>query len=383
MAIANGIIFYAGRRLADITTVVPLLLFRLSGLRWLVGAGHSIIFIARAIPQVVASRWVDTAERKRPIFIWCALIRFLTIMAMGVSVLYASRVGYTVALVLLLSFFALRTLAQGVSSLAWSDIVARSVPTTKRGSLWKWRMVGGLFLVLLFSAPAVRYMLGDDAPYEFPANYAVLILVSGIITGIGWFVFAMVREPEGKPAKHTLTMKQHLARGMRFVTEDANYRRLMRVRICLSAAGAIVPFFIAFAVDVWGFRDAIAATFITVQILSQMGGSFLSGWISDRLGNRKLLVVSGITLFFTSVFAAVGTYVTPPGGVMVLGHLITWRLLVMMACFVGSGVFMSQLFPAYTNYLIDIAPRRKLPSYIGFGSGFTVPIAAAPIVFGW
>ncbi|MFO7945653.1 MAG: MFS transporter, partial [Armatimonadota bacterium] len=164
---------------------------------------------------------------------------------------------------------------------------------------------------------------------------------------------------------------------------DANYRRLMRVRICLSAAGAIVPFFIAFAVDVWGFKDAIAATFITVQILSQMGGSFLSGWISDRLGNRKLLVVSGITLLATSVFAAVGTYLTPAGGVTVFGHLITWRLLVMMACFVGSGVFMSQLFPAYTNYLIDIAPRRKLPSYIGFGSGFTVPIAAAPMVFGW
>jgi MFS family permease len=157
----------------------------------------------------------------------------------------------------------------------------------------------------------------------------------------------------------------------------------MRVRICLSAAGSMTPFFIAFAVDRWGFGDAIAATFITVQILSQMGGSFLSGWISDRLGNRKLMIVSGITLVVTAAFAAVGSYLTPPGGFTAFGYEITWRLLVMMVCFVGSGMFMSQLFPGFMNYLIDIAPRRKLPSYIGFSSGFTLPIAAAPMVFGW
>ena len=383
LGIANGIIFTAANRLADLGTVFPLLLLRLSGLSWMVGMGHAITMVAPIVPQVLAARLVDTAPRKLPIFRWCAVIRFIASVAMGLSVLFAGTIGYSWALVGLLFFLTLRLLVQGISSQTFFHIIANSVPTTKRGSFWKWRQVGGLILVLLVSRPLLGYMLSADCAFEFPANYGVLILIAAVGMGIGWLTFAQVSEPETKPAGHLLTMRQHLARGMRLVRRDRYYRRLMRIRILLGAAGAITPFFIAFAVERWKFQDEVAAWFMVVQIAAQMVGSWIAGHISDKLGNQRLLILAGITIMCTAGFAAFGGYLTPPGAMYLLGQRLDYRMVVLVGCFIGSGLFMAELGPGYVNYLMDIAPRRKLPSYTAFASLFIVPIAVAPLAYGW
>ncbi len=383
LGIANGIIFTPANRLADLGTVIPLLLLRLSGLSWMVGMGHAITMVAPVVPQVLAARLVDTAPRKRPIYCWCAVIRFIGIVGMALSLLFAGTIGYGWALVGLLFCFTLRVLVQGITSQAFLHIIANSVPTTKRGSFWKWRQLGGLVLVLAFSWPLLRYMLSDDCPFEFPVNYGVLILIGALVMGLAWLIFSKVSEPEAKPAGHRLTMRQHLARGVRLLRRDRYYRRLVRIRILLSAAGAITPFFIAFAVQRWEFHDEVAASFMVVQIVAQMIGCWVAGYISDKLGNQRLLVLAAATILCTAAFAAFGGYLTPPGAMQLFGHRLHYRMAVLMGCFIGSGIFMAALGPAYMNYLMDIAPRRKLPSYTAFASLFIVPIALAPLAYGW
>ncbi len=383
LGIVNGILFIAANRLADLGTVFPLLLLRLSGLSWMVGMGHTITMVAPVIPQVVASRLVDTAPHKMPVFRWGAVIRFIGSVGMGLCVLFAGSIGYRTALVGLLLCFTLRLLAQGVSQQAFVHVIASSVPTTMRGSFWKWRQFGGLVVVLILSRPLVSYMLSADCSLEFPLNYGVLMLIAAVGMGLGWLAFAQAREPESKPAGHLLTMRQHLVRGMRLLRRDRYYRRLMRIRILLGASGAIRPFFIAFAVQSWGFHDEVAAWFIAVQIVAQMFGCWVAGYISDKLGNQRLLILAAATIMGTAACAAFGAYLTPPGAMQLFGYQVQYRMVVLMGCFIGSGLFLADLGPGYTNYLMDIAPSRKLPSYTAFASLFIVPIAIAPLAYGW
>ena len=35
------------------------------------------------------------------------------------------------------------------------------------------------------------------------------------------------------------------------------------------------------------------------------------------------------------------------------------------------------------NYMLDIAPAAKRPSYIGFGNAFLLPLSLAPVLVGW
>ena len=384
--IGNGTLFIAANRLADPATVIPLLLLRLSGVGWTVGLGYAISMLAPPLPGMLAARWLDTAPSKRRVFNWCSVGRFTGAIGVAITVLLAGVYGpqwYRWALVPLLGFFTLRLLAQGVSSPAFVYLLASSVPSTMRGSYWKWRQFTGLGLVLLFSRPLVRFFLSEDGPYQFPTNYGLLLLLASLVMGLSWLLLAFMVEPPGRPAGRQLTWAQHFARGVRLIRRDADYRRLLGAKVLLTAASSMSPFFIVFAVEDWLFPDYVAATFIGVQIVSQLVGSWISGYISDRLGNRKLMITAAAVTLTTAMIAGAGGLLTPEGGITVAGAYVSYRMMVIALCFIGYGLHQSELLPAYQNYMMDIAPRRKLPSYMGFASMFLVPVAVVPLLFGW
>ncbi len=383
LGIINGILVQSGNRLLDPMTMLPLLLLRLSGLTWIVGVLQTIIIVSPALPALFAAPWIDTAERKLPIFKLYSIIRFFALLAMAGSVLAGAYLGGTLVAALVLVFFASWFTAQAVSTMAFMDIVAKSTPTTMRGSFWMWRQIIGLFLVLTVAVPFIHYMVGDNAPADFPTNYGILLLVAALVLGISWLVYFQVKEPASKPARHKLPLRLHIARGIRFWRHDPRYRRMVRVLLLLASAGSVGPFFMALAVQQWSFPDTAVATFITVQILAQMGGSVLQGRVSDRLGNRAVLVVAAFVGLSTALVAVCGAAFAPLGGFQVLGYGISYRMLVLCLCFAGSGIYTAHIWPGQVNYLLDIAPERKRPSYLGFTNLFIVPVGVVPLIFGW
>ncbi|MFP3903272.1 MAG: MFS transporter [Armatimonadota bacterium] len=383
LAIANGILVALGNRLLDPVTILPLLVYRLSGLAGAVGILQAIFYAAPALTQLFAARWIDTAPRKRPIFNGYSAVRFIALMGMAGALLGGSYLSSTVILILLLSFFTLWFLAQGITTLAFMDMIARSVPTTKRGSLWMWRQSLGRILVLVIAIPFVHYMLRDNPPAPFPINYGYVVLCAAVVLGVAWLIFSRAEEPAGKPAGHTLTLRQHLARGLRLLRRDAHYRRLIRVQMLLISGGAIAPFLITFGAREWDLPDSVAATFLTVSIISHILGAFIVGKLSDNLGNRRVIILAGASILATSILSLVVTGFTPAGAVAVGGMEVSYRLLVLCICFLGVGLSMAAVFPGYMNYMMDIAPRRKRPSYFGFASVSLVPSGLAPLAFGW
>ncbi len=382
LGIVNGIVVEVGNRLADPMTVLPLLLIRLSGLTWMVGLLQAIVIVAPAIPAIAASRWVDAADRKLPIFRLYSTFRFLALIGMAVVVLLGRHISGISVAVLLLVFFAAWLIAQGVSTLAFLDLVAKSAPTTRRGSFWMWRQVVGLLLVVTVVVPFIHFMLSDAAPVEFPINYGVLLLAAALVLGVAWLVYAQVHEPPSKPARRILSMRQHVARGARIWDHDARLRRMVRVVLLLSSAGAIGPFFSTLGAKEWGFPDTAAATFMTVQMISQMIGSVIQGRVSDRHGNRLVLILASVTSLLNAGVATFAAWSAPTGGLLVCGYEVTYRMLLLCACFAGSGVFIALLGPGRMNYLMDIAPERKRPSYIGFTSVYLLPCGVVPIILG-
>ena len=93
LGIINGILVEVGNRLGDPQTVLPLLLLHLTGMTWTVGLVQATMILAPAIPAVLGSRWIDTAERKLPIFKLFSVIRFLALVGMAAAVLLGSQWG--------------------------------------------------------------------------------------------------------------------------------------------------------------------------------------------------------------------------------------------------------------------------------------------------
>ncbi|MFO7945652.1 MAG: MFS transporter [Armatimonadota bacterium] len=383
LAIVNGILVALGNRLLDPVTILPLLVYRLSGLAGAVGILQAIFYAAPALTQLFAARWIDTAPQKRPIFNGYSVVRFIALMGMAGALLGGAYLSHTVILILLLSFFTLWFLAQGITTLAFLDMIAKSVPTTRRGSLWMWRQSLGRVLVLVIAIPFVHYMLRADPPAPFPINYGYVVLSAALVLGISWLIFSRAEEPPGKPAGHTLTLRQHLARGLRLVRRDPHYRRLIRVQMLLISAMAIAPFLITFGAREWDLPDSVAATFLTVGIISHILGAFIVGRLSDSQGNRRVIILAGASILATSVLSLMVTSFAPVGVLDIFGLEVSYRVLVLCVCFLGVGMSMAAVFPGYMNYMMDIAPRRKRPSYFGFASVSLVPAGLVPLAFGW
>ena len=59
------------------------------------------------------------------------------------------------------------------------------------------------------------------------------------------------------------------------------------------------------------------------------------------------------------------------------------QVALLSAAFGAGGFYLSGLTIGSMNYMMDIAPERKRPSYLAFMSLFTLPMALAPMAYGW
>ncbi len=382
-AVANGIFAMAAFRVADRSTVVPLLIHKLSGAAWMVGLVLALWRVVRTLVQVFAARRLDARDHKKPYYIFSAFMRGGMFAAIAVALWFGQSISNTLLLLIVIVGLMGHSGGGAVASLSFNDILAKSIPTTRRGSLQMWRRMGALAIVLVVVTPFVRHMIGADSPFDFPRNFGVLFAVSVIGSAIGWTLFAQVREPKSRSGSRRLSMRQHLARGWQIIHNDKRYRRLIRVRLLTGLAAAVRPFFIVFATQVWGMSDEVAATFLGIQVASELLGAGVVGQISDRFGNRKAVLVAVCAMVLATVAgvtAAFGSFDIP---VAFGPWTINLRTVVLGAAFVGSGLFLASLMIGYMNYMMDIAPDSQRPSYLGFSAGFTMPLALAPVVFGW
>ncbi len=383
IAIFNGIVSMVGLRLADEGTIIPLIMHRLTGMAWVVGVTLGLCVIARTIAQIVVARRLDTLAYKKPTYIISAIVRCLALVGTGAALFWAESIGLRVAAALVLVGVLARSVGGAYANLGFTDMVAKAVPTTKRGSLWLWRRVIGLAIAGAVVTPMVRYLVGPTSPFPFPVNFAILFTSAAGIMSVAWLIFSTVEEPPSHASSRQLALRAHLVRGWRMLKRDAGYRRLIRTRLALGFAGAIRPFFIVFASKVWGLGDEVVATFMAVQIGAEVLAAIMTGRMSDRLGNRSVLLVSSMALT-VSALVAVGAAFGEWNFPLSIGPwTINAQVALLSVAFGAGGFYLSSLTIGSMNYMMDIAPERKRPSYLAFMGLFTLPMALAPMAYGW
>ncbi len=381
--IVNGIFAFTGSRVADPNTIVPLLIHRLSGAAWVVGLVLGLKGVIEALAQVAVARSLDSRDRKKPAYVLGSLTQSLTYIAVAVVLWFAESIPNAVVMAVFIVALLGYRAGLAISGLALNDILTKSIPTTRRGSVHMWRKLGALVVVFFGVTPFVAWAIGADAPFEFPRNFGVLFAASVAATGCGWLLFAQVREPASRATERTVTWRQHLRRGLTLFRDDCCYRRVIRIRLLVGIAAGIRPFLVVFATAVWNLPDEVAATFIATQICAEFLGAVVAGHISDRIGNRRailFMIWSMILCSAAAVLAAAATWDVP---LELFGREVNLQVIILGAAFVGSGLFLASLQIGYNNYLMDIAPEAQRPSYIGFSTAFTVPLAIAPMLFGW
>jgi MFS family permease len=370
LTVGEIICFAFGMALFDSSTVLASFIATLTGSAILLGLMPTVFQIGVGLPQLLAARFLANRQRKLPYIIWASFFRNLPLF-----LLFAATWASPSPAVLLATFFVcygLFAIGIGAESVAWLDVFAKICPQELRGKVFAvGRTIGNL--VSIGAGLLVARILAVDG--DFPRNYALLFLGTALLMTAAMTVFGSIKEPVEPPAPVPASEipqappddRAVLVQGRRVWRDDAAFRRLTLARVAYVAHLVATPFYLRFARDELGIDDAAVGLFVSAMMVGQIAGNLAWGWLSARVGNRRVVQWSLL------IAVALPPYVllTPflPQGAFLL-------------VYVAMGAVLAGEMIGWMNMLLDVSPTARRPLYISLHSTLLLPANLLPLAGG-
>jgi hypothetical protein len=359
LSVFNGALFNFASRLIDPPLVLTWFVSQLTASNFLIGLVTPLGQACWLLPQVFVSTRLQRMERKMPSYSLAAAIRVAVWLLLATAVWFVEVPAF-----LLLGFFLLygtAWVAGGLAGLSFFDVLAKTIPTRQRGSLFAWRQfLGGL---LGLGAGWVVQVLLNPATFPFPRGHALLFLLYAVTITPALGAFAAIREPPGEVVKESLSFGEQLRRVQRVLRSDEVYRRHMVARLALGVADIALPFYGVYAKRVLGAPDGMVGVYVATRVAAQLIFNLPWGWLSDRKGNR---VVMRLLSFGTGLAALVGVTLVI---VVDVGHLQgSWLAYLALPLFFLNGVVLPAKILSGSNYLLELVPEGERPLYLGLSN---------------
>jgi len=331
-------------------------------------------------PQLMVSNMAEARERKMPFYVIPAGARFVFLLLMTLSTYLLGASQPRLLMIVFSLLYFVHSSCSGVCGIAFWDIIGKTVPANKRGRFMALRgFLGGI--LGFASGFYVRYMLSEDGP-AFPSNYAYLFITAALFQAGTSLSFALVREPVTAAKKDRVPFRKHLSQGLQIFRTDRDYRLLFQIRILNSMAMLGGMVFIPYAIKKLGMPESSVGVLMIIVTCFALPSNFLWSYIGDSYGNRLLLLISTGIYLFVPVIAFASYHVNPTPIQFPLLDGYDLRSMTFILAFVVSGVAIKGRGIGDLNYLLELAPEEKRPSYLAFMSVLLAPTVFVPLLAG-
>lgn len=315
------------------------------------------------LPQLGVSAWIRSRAVRKNVWVASAVVQAVTVAGMLVSALLLTGTAAGVAIAVMVAVF---SLASGVASVSYKDVMAKTIPKGKRGRLLGARgTVGG---VLTLAAAFVLY-LGVGGT-ETRAPYLALLAAGVVLWLIAAATFSRITEQPGATEGGRNALDEIRAAG-RVLREDRNLARFVLERVLLLAVPFLQPFYVVIALSRTGERIGGLALFVAATGLANVLSSPFWGLFSDRDSRAVMSFAAGLG-------ALTGAAVI---GATFLPETVQSSLLYMPALFLG-GVAQGGTRLGRKTYLVDYAPGDKRPLYVAVSNTIVGLFTVGGAVFG-
>ena len=373
--VLNGIFFAVVNATVSPGTVLSAFFLKLFNSTFFATLPLALMNIGGLWPQLIISNVAEANERKKPFYAVAGVIRVVSLIIMTVCTFFLKK-GQSWILISLIPFlYFIHSSGSGVCNLIWMDIVGKTVPANRRGSLMGTRgLLGG---TLSFIAGFyVKYMLGDKGP-GFPYSYGWLFIIGAVFQISAVSAFLRIPEPITEIKTERPTFKKHIVQGLSIFKTDKDYRLLFFIRILNSISTIGVMVFIPYALKKLGLPESIVGVLMVISTCFALPSNILWSRIGDKYGNRLLMLIATIPYLLVPIIAIVSSYVPN-----VPLRIYDLRTVIFIAAYTLSAMTMNGRGIGDMNYLLDLAPEEKRPSYVAFMSVMLAPTALVPLIGG-
>jgi MFS family permease len=343
-------------------TVLPALILRLGGDALAVGGISVITWAGLFLPQLLASRVVETLPWKKPYAIRFGALQRFALLSIGVALFFLGDAPPALSVTLVLALYALNQIVLGLATPGWFDMFAKLTPPNQRGRLVGIRsamggvgsFIGGSVLTALLTYVA------------FPHSYAYAFLCAFLLQFVSVLVqFALV-ETEASPVRPPRPLPVYLRHVTDVVRTNHDFRAFLTAAGLMVLASIPLGFFMAYGLARFGMPESAVGEFTLVMVGAQIVTAPVVGLVADRKGNRVALAVAGTAMMLATLTAILA----PTSG---------WFRLV----FALVGVHLGTDLLSRYNMSIEFGPPEQRSTYIGLMNTALSPLYLSGLAGGW
>jgi MFS-type transporter involved in bile tolerance (Atg22 family) len=364
--------------LIDVSSVIPTLIVHLTPQPVFIGLLGTVQAACWLLPQLVVARTVAALPRKLPLVIIATSASRGGWLVLLAALLYPGEVPPAVTLVAAYITLALFWTFDGVSALAWFDVIARAVPSTLRGRMFGMMSLSGVFAVA--GGFVVERVLGS-IEFPYPSDFRFLIAIALVFFAIGIIPLLFVVEPPADGATPPAEpLGQYLRRLPGLLRDRRGFRRLVAIQLLVGMASLAVPFYAPFGVTGLGLAESSIGTFVIGLTIGSMVGGFVWGYLGDHgLKDAAIRWIALVGLLAPLLALALRFFASA------MPQAIVQPLMVLSLFFVGCSTRSNWV--AFSNYVMEISEPHERPILIGLMNTLNGSLAIAPplggLLAGW
>lgn len=301
------------------------------------------------LPQMAVSGRIRAYRKRKWFWVGAGASQavMLILLVLAALLLPANWAGLFVVLAL-----GLFGIGSGVGSVAFKDLMAKTIPKGRRGRLLATRsMVGGILTLL--AGVIIKLNVSDHSPVS---TYAVLIIMASLLWLAGAGLFAMITEQDGATARQRDTLEEARA-GLELLRQNQAFRRFLASRTLFLSITLSIPFYAVLARQQTGSGASNLGIFMIAASIAKVVSSPFWGKFADR-SSRHVMIAGGLLAVAVGTLAVGFTWMPASWQSPYL-----YAVLFLLIGMARSGVRLGR-----KTYLVDGAPAKDRPLYVSLSN---------------
>jgi len=360
----NGTSTKLAEQIASPSLVLPWLLSALGAPASLSGFLVPIHKGGSLIPQLSISGRIRTFEIRK--WFWAGA-GFTQAAALLLMALVAWTLDGLIAGISILTLLAIFSMASGVGSVSFKDVLAKTIPKGKRGTLLSVRATAGGILALGAGWLLHTYVgEGEDL-----SLYVILLVTAAVLWFVAAILFSFIREYPGATDGGRNALAEARA-GWKLLKEQRAFTRFIVARAFLLGVMLVVPFYAIFAREITGTQISGLGLFVIANSLATVLSSYFWGRFADK-SSRRVLAAGGFVGMLSCILAL--SFLILPEGWQ---NPYAFSSVFFVAGFSQAGIRLGR-----KTYLVDAAPEKERPLYVAVSNTLVGLITVLSAVLGF
>lgn len=303
------------------------------------------------LPQLAVSGKIRSFAIRKYFWAVSALVQAFAWLAAAGHIFFGNENSLPIVLLILLAVF---SFASGVASVAYKDVIGKTIPKNTRGQMLSYRSTFGGILSLVAGVVLVFFIQQEADKYI----YGFMFLFAAALWFVASALFFMINEEKGATEGGRNPL-QEVKAGINLIKDEKNFRIFLFTRALLMAVPLLQPFYVLVAKDIEDTNWSLLGYLIIVNGLANVISSPFWGKIADQSATRLMRISS---------FIAIG------GGVFALLFYFAsdWNLgfYAFLPVFFINGIAYSGARLSRKTYLVDYAPDDNRATYVSVANTF-------------